>query len=508
MSFCTNCQIDKAWCPKAKVRLVETDRKTLPRGIVVHGDYQIYGVIGTGGMSVTYCACTRLKPVALKQFCPTEENKKNVNIQKAREAFIEEAQRLLCINHPHVVKIENILADSNNVFLVMEYLRGESLQSYLDRTNRVFSEQHTYNILRNIFDALEVVHREGIIHRDVKPSNIMLCGVDQTIKLIDFGNARSIGAHTRTVNVSGGYAPQEQYNPHGEQGTWTDVYALSAVIYRMITGKEPQPSWQRCIEDDMRAPSGMKYGAALMKGLALEPKDRWQTVGQLRTALGNLQAGVRKPLDNHSEEQTQDSSYDRPTEYVRDSSWDRETQHVPRTAEEMKWYGDRYRNGIGVKKDSTTAFDWYQKAAQIGNVVAMSALGRAIGTAKDKKAFYWYKKAAEAEDTIAMNNLGNYYADAGTAKDNAKAFYWFKKAAEAENTIAMYNLGRCYERAIGTARDKAKAFYWYKKAAEAGDMDGMINLSRCYKKGIGTQKSWKEVRRWSKKVAEMKVESE
>lgn len=76
MSFCTNCQIDKAWCPKAKVRLVETDRKTLPRGTVVHGDYQIYGVLGAGGMSVTYCACTRLKPFVLKQFNPTEENRK------------------------------------------------------------------------------------------------------------------------------------------------------------------------------------------------------------------------------------------------------------------------------------------------------------------------------------------------------------------------------------------------------------------------------------------------
>lgn len=73
MSFCTNCQIDKARCPKArKVKIIETDRKTLPRGTVVHRDYQIYGVIGTGGMSVTYCACTRLKSVALKQFFPTD----------------------------------------------------------------------------------------------------------------------------------------------------------------------------------------------------------------------------------------------------------------------------------------------------------------------------------------------------------------------------------------------------------------------------------------------------
>ena len=379
MSFCTNCQIDKAWCPKAKVRLVETDRKTLPRGTVVHGDYQIYGVIGTGGMSVTYCACTRLKPVALKQFFPTEENKKSVNIQKAREAFIEEAQRLLCINHPHVVKIENILADSNNVFLVMEYLRGESLRSYLDRTNRVFSEQHTYNILRNIFDALEAVHREGIIHRDVKPSNIMICALDQTMKLIDFGNARQIDTHTKSAVVSSGYAPIEQYDPHGKQGTWTDVYALSAVLYRLITGKEPQPSYLRCIQDNMHAPLGMEHGEALMKGLAVQPQDRWQTIGELRAALGNLKTKAisKASSRNRQTKHVRDASYDRPTEYVRDASWDKKTNYI------------QHDHSVSGEKDDVQVFEQYKKAAESGDIDGMIHLIRCyrkgIGTKKNWK---------------------------------------------------------------------------------------------------------------------------
>lgn len=390
MSFCTNCQIDKAWCPKAKVRLVETDRKTLPRGTVVHGDYQIYGVIGTGGMSVTYCACTRLKPVALKQFFPTEENKKSVNIQKAREAFIEEAQRLLCINHPHVVKIENILADSNNVFLVMEYLRGESLRSYLDRTNRVFSEQHTYNILRNIFDALEAVHREGIIHRDVKPSNIMICALDQTIKLIDFGNARQIDTHTKSAVVSSGYAPIEQYDPHGKQGTWTDVYALSAVLYRLITGKEPQPSYLRCIQDNMHAPLGMEHGEALMKGLAVQPQDRWQTIGELRAALGNLKTKAisKASSRNRQTKHVRDASYDRPTEYVRDASWDKKTNYI------------QHDHSVSGEKDDVQMFEQYKKAAESGDIDGMIHLIRCyrkgIGTKKNwKEAWRWSKKVAE-----------------------------------------------------------------------------------------------------------------
>lgn len=552
MEFCKSCKIPKELCPKVcNIKTIEVERKVLPEGTILHQDYQIYGTIGAGGMSVTYCACTRLKPVLLKQFNLTLGNREALDVEKEREKFGEEARKLLTLNHPNIVRIENIVTDekTKDVFLVMELLYGETLEKYLQGLQEPMPEQKAYQMLAPIFDALETVHQAGIIHRDIKPSNIMLC-IDGTIKLIDFGSARQEDNYTKTALLTEGYAPPEQYEEHGNQGTWTDVYSMCATLYRMVTGKKPPASWSRYRKDTIEIPKGLKHREELKKGLALEVEDRWQTIGQLRAALGDLKAAPKEPFGNRSTRQTRDSSYDRLTEYVRDSSWDRKTQHAPRTAEEMKRCGDRYCNGIGVKKDSVTAFYWYQKAAEAGNPKAMNSLGycyeNAIGTAKDdEEAFDWYKKAAEAGNSIAMNNTGNcYYKGIGTHKNAERAFYWYQKAAESENSkamnnlgecyyygtgtskdtkkafywyqqaawngsaVGMYNLGYCYEYAAGTAKDNEKAFYWYQKAAEAGNMDGMMNLIRCYREGIGTQKSWKEVWCWSKKAAEMKVESE
>lgn len=362
----------------------------MPQGTIIHGDYQIYGVLGAGGMSVTYCACTRLKPFVLKQFNPTEENRKNLNMQKERATFIGEARKLLVLNHPNIVKIENIISDEENIFLAMEFLIGESVQSYLNRTNRIFSEQHAYNLMRNIFDALETVHQKGMIHRDVKPSNIMICALDQTIKLIDFGNARQIDTHTKSAVVSSGYAPIEQYDPHGKQGTWTDVYALSAVLYRLITGKEPQPSYLRCIQDNMHAPLGMEHGEALMKGLAVQPQDRWQTIGELRAALGNLKTKAisKASSRNRQTKHVRDASYDRPTEYVRDASWDKKTNYI------------QHDHSVSGEKDDVQMFEQYKKAAESGDIDGMIHLIRCyrkgIGTKKNwKEAWRWSKKVAE-----------------------------------------------------------------------------------------------------------------
>ena len=438
MKFCKSCKIPKELCPKVcNIKTIEVERKVLPEGTILHQDYQIYGIIGAGGMSVTYCACTRLKPVLLKQFNLTLGNREALDVEKEREKFGEEARKLLTLNHPNIVRIENIVTDekTKDVFLVMELLYGETLEKYLQGLQKPMPEQEAYQMLAPIFDALETVHRAGIIHRDVKPSNIMLC-MDGTIKLIDFGSARQEDNYTKTALLTEGYAPPEQYEEHGNQGTWTDVYSMCATLYRMVTGKKPPASWSRYRRDTIEIPEGFKHREELKKGLALEVEDRWQTIGQLRAALGNLQAGVRESLDNHSAEQTRDSSYDRQTEYVRDSSWDRRTQHAPRTAEEMKRCGDRYRNGVGVKKDSATAF-------------------------------YWYQKAAEAGSASGMNELGEcYYYGTGTAKDNAKAFDWYRKAAEAGNMNGMQNLIRCYREGIGTEKNQKEAWRWSKKVAE------------------------------------------
>lgn len=359
MEFCKRCKIPKELCPKVcNIKTIEVERKVLPEGTILHQDYQIYGTIGAGGMSVTYCACTRLKPVLLKQFNLTLGNREALDVEKEREKFGEEARKLLTLNHPNIVRIENIVTDekTKDVFLVMELLYGETLEKYLQGLQEPMPEQKAYQMLAPIFDALETVHQAGIIHRDIKPSNIMLC-IDGTIKLIDFGSARQEDNYTKTALLTEGYAPPEQYEEHGNQGTWTDVYSMCATLYRMVTGKKPPASWSRYRKDTIEIPKGLKHREELKKGLALEVEDRWQTVEELQAALGisslteNIKYVAKKSLKRAAEVASEkivegfefdrvqvdaegsDVSCERETEFISDKeekNEERETEYIPR----------------------------------------------------------------------------------------------------------------------------------------------------------------------------------
>ncbi len=148
-----------------------------------------------------YNPCSRLKPVAIKQFNPNAENRKGMrDVEAECRKFENEARRLLKIRHPNVVSVGNIIVDDDGTFILMEFLEGATLQDYL-RENPVLSEQQARQLIAPVFDALEAVHAEGIVHRDVKPANIMLCR-DGTVKLIDFGSARQIGSSTISARFS------------------------------------------------------------------------------------------------------------------------------------------------------------------------------------------------------------------------------------------------------------------------------------------------------------------
>lgn len=315
MEFCKCCQIPKNLCPKVcNVKIVEVERKILPQGTILHQDYQIYGVLGAGGMSVTYCACTRLEPVVLKQFNPMQANREGLDMEKERKKFGGEARKLRELKHPNIVHVENILEDeeSKDVFLVMELLRGITLEEYLQKLGKPMSEQEAYKMLTPIFDALKSVHKAGIIHRDVKPSNIMVCD-NGTMKLIDFGSARNENSYTKTIFLTDGYAPPEQYKQHGDQGTWTDVYSICATLYRMIIGKKPQCSRDRT-DDKIEILAELQYGEVLQKGLALRSQDRWKNIEELCAALEITYSDENKTTRNRQQER--DTSYDRATEFI------------------------------------------------------------------------------------------------------------------------------------------------------------------------------------------------
>ena len=232
-------------------------------GSILAGRYLIGRVIGYGGFGVTYISWddTLRQRVAIKEYLPSEFATRAVGQtqvtvfggNKAQQfvdgmvKFIDEAKRLAKFqNEPGIVRIYDSFEANNTAYIVMEYLDGETLTAYLDREGRVPVEQ-AIEMLTPVIRSLEAVHKVGIIHRDIAPDNIMLTK-DGHVKLIDFGAARyATTSHSRslTVIIKPGYSPEEQYRSRGDQGPHTDVYALAAVLYRMVTGITPPDALER-----------------------------------------------------------------------------------------------------------------------------------------------------------------------------------------------------------------------------------------------------------------------
>lgn len=235
----------------------------MPPGSLLANRYLIGKVLGFGGFGVTYIAWDSkfAQCVAIKEYLPSEfatraPGKTEVSIFSGNKAqqfadgknkFLEEAKRLAKFqNEPGIVRIIDRIEANNTAYIVMEYLDGETLADFLDREKKIPIDQGI-SMLTPVIHSLEVVHKAGIIHRDISPDNIFLTK-DGQVKLIDFGAARyatTSFSRSLTVIIKLGYSPEEQYRSRGEQGPRTDVYSLAAVLFRMITGETPPDALER-----------------------------------------------------------------------------------------------------------------------------------------------------------------------------------------------------------------------------------------------------------------------
>ena len=161
------------------------------------------------------------------------------------EKFKKEARRLRKLNNKHIVRVHDLFEENGTAYYVMDYIDGENLSDRLKRTGKPLSEAEVIQVLPQILDALEAAHKEGILHLDLKPANIMVDNKQGVVKLIDFGASKQQsaqgGATTSTaVSYTNGYAPREQMEQNLEKfGPWTDFYALGATLYTLLTNKKP-----------------------------------------------------------------------------------------------------------------------------------------------------------------------------------------------------------------------------------------------------------------------------
>jgi serine/threonine protein kinase len=288
-----------------------TSENCLPTGTRL-ADFEIIDVLGEGGFGIVYLAFDHAlrRTVAIKEFMPSVLAMRGRNgavklraerhrdtFHSGRKSFINEARLLAQFDHPALVKVHRYWEQNNTAYTAMQYYEGRTIKDIVANSPEQVDQLWCVKMLGQVLQALEVLYTMQVVHRDVSPDNIIVMETGESV-LLDFGSAREIiGDMTRAVTVilKPGYAPVEQYTNDTslEQGAYTDIYALCAVIYFAITGKPPASSIARMVHDPVvplvtLAPKGFNYAflAAIDQGLAVLAENRPRTIPVFRTLLG------------------------------------------------------------------------------------------------------------------------------------------------------------------------------------------------------------------------------
>ena len=309
--FCPNCMAEvedgASRCPSCGGDTsVQNKPHQLPTDTILNGRYIVGKSIGEGGFGITYVGYDlklRAK-VAIKEYFPAGSVTRTAEttvyamdtspesaFALGKAKFVAESQVLAqFLDEPNIVSVRDYFEENNTAYIVMEFLEGKSLHQVLKERGRL-SMAEALEMTEPLMTALQKIHAHGLIHRDISPANIMQLP-DGRIKLLDFGAARQYTDSEKSLSIilKPGYAPEEQYNKRGDQGPWSDVYALCATIYKMITGVTPDNAVDRMFGTELKKPSELGVDitpaqeAVLMKGLAVKSADRIRSMDELRRA--------------------------------------------------------------------------------------------------------------------------------------------------------------------------------------------------------------------------------
>ena len=316
--ICMSCMHElsapKGVCPQCGCdnSMVINEAHQLECGSILAGTYLVGKVLGQGGFGITYVGWDlnlEIK-VAIKEYypegCVTRDTHTHVTVltyagakdeffQKGKERFVGEARALARFSGDSgVVGVRSFFYENGTAYIVMDFVDGVTLKSYAAQVGGKLPASEVLSLFQPLIRSIARVHESGLLHRDISPDNIMI-RPDGTLALLDFGAARQIsiaGEHSNTINVKHGFAPEEQYRTRGEQGPWTDIYALCATMYRLTTGVTPTEALDRIVNDEPLAPPSA-YSAgftpeqerALMHGLALRANERTQSMRELAAEL-------------------------------------------------------------------------------------------------------------------------------------------------------------------------------------------------------------------------------
>lgn len=291
-------------------------RELQPGMTLQNGKYIIERVLGAGGFGITYYARhTSLdQHYAIKEFfidgrCVRNTMRHTVNLQgiepdmfeKYRKKFTEEAQTLAKLDHPNIVRVIDVFEENETSYIVMPFIEGKTLENLVEK-NGPLDYGLTVNYIGQIASAVGYIHKRNILHRDIKPDNIMITADNHAI-LIDFGSAREFiqdKTQHQTSILTKGYAPIEQYSSNSRKGAYTDIYSLGAVLYYVLTGTKPMDATERLSEmmpepKEINPQIGEDVNRTIMKAMQLKHENRHQTIDEfMNDLLGTRPSAVVK----------------------------------------------------------------------------------------------------------------------------------------------------------------------------------------------------------------------
>ena len=515
---------------------------------LLQGKYIIDSVLGQGGFGITYLATqtslnrqVAIKEFFIKDYCGRESDTTLMTVgsgfsselvEQYKRKFIKEAQTIAGLDNPHIIRIHDVFEENGTAYYVMEYLQFGNLQQRIP--DKGMNHKDATKYILQIAEALNYVHNHGILHLDVKPSNVMFRSIDQAV-LIDFGNAKHFkkerDGYTSTIRpgISEGYAPLEQYEMDGNNKftSATDVYALGATFYHLLTGERP-PGASSVINGLPPFYKTVPHHIQRTVQSAMKParEDRLRSIEQFLRMLND----DKNQMDKSDQKSKRGNKWTitimsilvvvillgAAKIYLPEKIWQSiditniftEKKMSQMTGEEIAKLaekGDAFAQAYlgmcfqfgekGFSVDSIKAFEWYTKGAQQGCKEAQYALGDCynygIGIDKDeKKSFEYYLKAAEQGMPEAEASIAQCYRNGlGVEPNIHKAFEWNTKAAEHGDLNAQFNMGVYFAKGEGVTKDMKKAIEWYTKAAEQGMPKAQYRLAWLYAEGNGVEKS-------------------
>lgn len=241
----------------------------LPEGVKI-GNFCIERVLGSGGFGITYQATdiSLERPVVIKENFPRGAAKRDEetyclspcdnyceeNFRWSLNNFLREARILAALDHPHIVRVLSTFETLGTAYFVMPHIDGASLGHLISKREgkgQIFTQEEILGLTTRLLEALGYMHERNIFHRDIKPDNVLISH-DGLPTLIDFGSARPVNTDVpRTVIETHGFSPPEQAFSRGDQGPWSDLYSLAALIHKMLVGRPPASGAQRFIRDPL-----------------------------------------------------------------------------------------------------------------------------------------------------------------------------------------------------------------------------------------------------------------